>query len=191
MKTIFLPLFCLFLGCATAMIGYPEQDRISFVSTFERPDLESRVDPASAEEVTGMFGREFASLPRLGVALILVNNKGRENPIVVSVQTVHLILPDGRVLKPLEVSEMIGWFDEVYGSTLGKASIEAILGRWSEDARKGILRISKGKNAGIAVVFHFPLGAASGTFPVEYVLDLGGGDQMPVKGQNIHLNVRP
>lgn len=169
--------------------GYPPQERFSFDPPFERGDLKTMISPASPEQVTRTFGTEFASLPRLGVLLVLVNNKGRPNPIAVSRQSIRLILPDGRVLKPLEPSELIAWFEEAYGSAARGRG--AMLG---EEARmnteKGVLRVLIGDPQGAITVFRFPQGVLSGTFPVEYVLDLGAGEQVAVK-QRPHLNLRP
>jgi hypothetical protein len=190
-------LLIFFLGlvaCTTTYPGYPRQALISFEPPFEREDLETHVGPASPGEVAGLFGQEFASLPRLGVVLVLVKNKRRAEPIVVSRQTVRLTLPDGRVLKALGPSEIMSWFKEVYGSMLEKSPKNVIFGRYSnaeyETYEKGVLTISEGEARGAAMVFRFPEKVAPGRFTVEYVLDLGKDGQVPVK-QTVDLNMRP
>lgn len=176
------------LGCQAMHSGYPEQARFLTEPPFERSDIRSSIDPALPDEVTRMFGPKFASLSRLGVILILVENKSRENPILVSRSSVRLTLPDGQVLKPLEPSEMTAWLREIQGST--EDIFENLPKEYKMEYEKGLTRVFKGEPQGIVVVFRFPQGTPSGEFSVEYVLDLGTEGQIPVK-QKVPLNLRP
>ena len=169
--------------------GYPQQERFSVDPPFERRDLFTRISPAYPDQVAKAFGGEFASLPRLGVLLVLVDNKERAYPIAVSRESVRLTLPDGRVLRPLEPSELIAWFEEAYGPTARVRGATLGEERWM-NTNRGILRISLGSPKGMFTVFRFPRGVPSGTFSVEYALDLGAGEQVVVK-QRPHLNLRP
>ena len=176
-----------------AKSGYPEQSDIFTDPPFRRPDLETFARPASPEQVMNAYGPEFASLPRLGVVLVLVGNR-RSAPFTVSRQSVRLTLPDGRVLKPLEPSEMAAWLQEVRGLELGKPAREVIFGRHSASSNreyeKGILTVPGGRDQGDIMNFRFPEGSRSGEFLVDYVLDLGADGQVPVK-QKVQMNIKP
>lgn len=168
--------------------GYPEQAHFLTQPPLERPDLHSNIAPAVAEEVNRVFGPRFASLPRLGVVLILVTNKNREHPILVFRDSVRLILPDGQALKPLEPSEITAWLRETYGPT--DPGFAQLPQEFKTEYEQGITKVFKAEAIAIALVFRFPQGVPSGEFPVEYVLDLGMEEQIPVK-QMVPLNLRP
>ena len=192
------------VGCATgpmdatrqdsAYPAYPQQANLITERPFERPDLETHTFPASPTQVRAAFGPEFASLPRLGVVLVLVTNRGRQTPITVSRNAVRLTLPDGQVLKALEPPEMVAWLQEAYGGALEKDARAAIFGHYTaqqlSDNERGVFSAAKGRGMGDMYAFRFPKGIPSGQFAVQYVLDLGSDGQIAVT-QKGPLNLRP
>lgn len=170
--------------------GYPQQEVIILGGPVERLDLSTQAAPASSEEVTSGMGTKFSSLPRLGVLLVMVTNKGREKPIATSRQSVRLTLPDGRILRPLEPSEMIAWYEEFYGSTSKDSAFLDVISKAALNTEKEFMKVSRGQSKGTVCIFRFPQGVPSGSFSVEYVLDLGGEEQLLVK-QQPRLHLRP
>ena len=187
-------------GCAgiqspfTSYPPYPEQAKVFTEPPFVRPGVETFVRPASPANVTTAYGPEFASLSGLGAVLVLVANTGRDTPVRVERRTVRLTLPDGSVLRPLEPSEMEAWLQQMHGPSLRTSAKAAISGRHSQAVieleAKGLLSAPRGKGEGIIVSFRFPQGARSGTFVVDYLLNLGSGEPVAVT-QRVALNLRP
>ena len=193
--------FCvLFAGLLTSLLagcqmsrypGYPEQTRFFPAGIQRHKGLYSDVRPASPQQVTHWLGPAFASLPRLGVVLIGVDNHSRETPIVLSRHSVQLELADDQMLKPLGPAEIVAWLAESYPAE-AKQLEDRI--QQSEEMRNELefTRIHKGPiGRGMFVVFRFPQGIPSGWFFLKYTLEAGPGERLVVDTHSVELNIRP
>ena len=179
----------LLLACQTTVPGYPQQAGfLPADEDFAASGIESHLGNASPEEVSHWFGDDFASLPALGVVLVLMTNSGHEDPVLMDRHLVSLNLSDGSQIKPLFTSDMTAWLREIAGLTA-----EDPFKKWPaasrEEYEKGMTKIEKGQRKGDILVFRLPRGTSSGSFLVEYTLDLGSDGQKTVK-QHIPLNLR-
>jgi len=164
--------------------GYPEQVHILMAKEdFEQSGVNSHLGLASPAEVSKWFGDDFASLPGLGVVLVLITNVGHHDPVILDRHSATLVLPDGSRIRPLDPSQMTAWLQDVKGFAK-----QAPTENWP-DYESGITKVAKGERSGSVLVFRFPKGTPSGVFQVEYVLDLGAEGTAHVK-QHIPLNLR-